>query len=305
MVHLSACNEVESGGIPAEQRFVLPLRTPPILPPRGFTLIELLVVIAIIAILAALLLPALARAKGKALQIACLNNSRQLQVCWHLYSDDNTDVMPPNGGDGQSVARAAVYTVNDSWLLGNAWLDQDTTHIKQGVLHNYNTSPAIYKCPADRSTVMDKGQLPRTRSISMSLYMNGKPSKDSKAYGDYNKCWHKTMQIQNPGPSKAAVFVDEHENSIQQGMFVINAPDQWAHFGMPLWSWISFPSTRHGGGGTLSFADGHTELWRWVEPNTVSLSKMPPWLVLKPGAGANDRDLTKLFNAVPAKVPIQ
>ena len=147
--------------------------------------------------------------------------------------------------------------------------------------------------------------LPRTRSISMSIYMNGKPSRESKAYGDYEKCWHKTMQIQNPGPSKAAVFVDEHESSIQQALFCINAPDQWLHFGMPLWSWISFPATRHGGGGTLSFADGHTELWRWIEPNTTRLAGLPPWLVLKPGAGANDRDLTKLFNAVPAKVPIQ
>jgi len=272
--------------------------------PCGFTLIELLVVIAIIAILAALLLPALARAKAKALQTGCLNNCRQLQLCWQMYADDNADVLPPNGGQGPSVARTAVYTTSDSWLLGNAYTDQTTANIEQGVLFAYNKSTAIYKCPADRSTVQDKGQIPRTRSISMSFYMNGKPSPGSPAYGDVNDCWHKTASIRNPSPSQAAVFIDEHENSIQQGMFLMNNPNQLMNFGMPVWSWISFPSTRHSGGCSLSFADGHMEAWRWVEPNTITLSGFPPWLVLKPGAGANDRDLSKLFTAMPAQVPI-
>jgi prepilin-type processing-associated H-X9-DG protein len=222
-----------------------------------------------------------------------------------MYANDNADVMPPNGGAGPSVARTAVYSTSDSWLLGNAFTDQDATHIQQGVLFSYNTSVGIYKCPADRSTVQDKGVIPRTRSISLSFYMNGKPSPSSPAYGDYGNCWHKTSQILNPGASTAAVFVDEHENSIQQAIFLENNPNLWLNFGMPLWSWISFPTTRHGGGATLSFADGHAEKWRWVEPNTTIPSGMPPWTVLKPGADANDQDISRLFTAIPATAPIQ
>lgn len=270
----------------------------------AFTLIELLVVIAIIAILAAMLLPALSKAKSKAYQTACLNNYKQLQICWQMYADDNEDTMPPNGGDGAAVARAAVYTIPDSWLLGNAWLDDTNTYIQQGVLYSYNKSTSIYKCPADRSTVRDLGVIPRTRSVSMSIYMNGKPSPYSKAYGKYENVWHKLTQIHNPGSSKAAVFVDEHEKSIQQAIFCLNAPDLWLHFGMPLWSWISFPATRHNNGCTLTFADGHAETWRWREPNTQKIANLNTWIVLKPAAGAADRDLSRFFEAVPEKVPI-
>src|SRR5437762_7971253 len=180
---------------------------------RAFTLIELLVVIAIIAILAALLLPAFAKAKAKAQQIGCLNNYRQLQFCWQMYCDDNQDTLPANEAINISYDRAALSVGVNSWLQGNAWTDTSLTNIERGVLFKYNQSVNIYKCPADRSTVRDKGQIPRTRSVSMSMYMNvrGDPT-DS----DYRRCWHKTQDIRRPGPIKALVFIDEHEKSIQQ-----------------------------------------------------------------------------------------
>lgn len=277
--------------------------------PAGFTLIELLVVIAIIAILAAMLLPALSKAKAKAHEISCLSNIKQLQLCWQMYTGDNEDKLPPNGGNGPGVSRPAVYTSSESWLKGNAFTDPDDSNIKEGVLFNYNKSTAIYKCPADRSIVLD-GTDPtipntqRNRSVSMNWYMNGKPTANSDAYGDVDKCWHKTAEIHNPGASDAAVFVDEHEKSISQAGFWLNHPNAWMPLGGTLWRWLSFPATRHNNGGTLTFADGHAERWQWKEPRTREISAMNKWLVLQ-NTSANDRDLARFFSAIPRTAPIQ
>jgi prepilin-type processing-associated H-X9-DG protein len=101
------------------------------------------------------------------------------------------------------------------------------------------------------------------------------------------------------------VFIDEHEKSIQQSAFGINAPDRWWFFGTTQWTWISFPATRHNNGCTFTFADGHAEVWRWLEPNTMRISGLNTWIVLQLAAGRNaDRDLGRLFQTVPEKVPI-
>ena len=234
----------------------------------GFTLIELLVVIAIIAMLAAMLLPALSRAKGKAQQITCLNNLKQLTAGWYLYIDDNNDRLALNN---------PVGTLPDSsWITGSMTDSTEATNsylLQIGQLWPYLKSLSAYRCPSDQS-MADNG--PKVRSYSLngqfgSTHDTEAAPWDSQLEAMSNPGYPPSMkltQITKPSPALALAFADESELTIDDGFFLICLPKI---DGTPNDEWGNLPAfRRHNNNGTsFSFADGHSELWKWLDPRTT------------------------------------
>jgi prepilin-type N-terminal cleavage/methylation domain-containing protein/prepilin-type processing-associated H-X9-DG protein len=237
----------------------------------GFTLLELLVVIAIIAILAALLLPALSKAKQKAQSIACQNNLKQLNLCWHLYVADYNDFLVPNNSvavisSGTNPPPGAM-TRGVSWCPGfNLRTESEPTNVMSGMLFPYNSAAGIYHCPGDNSVVENfSGQKlfsPRVRSYNMSQSVNGYPEFDPNLF-KYIPAYKKFTEIRRPIPSELFVFIDENEDTILDSQFG-NPPAGSPYFWPDIW-W-DMPSNRHSRGANLSFADGHVEQWKWRVP---------------------------------------
>ncbi len=243
----------------------------------AFTLIELLVVIAIIAILAALLLPALSRAKIQAQSIACMNNLNQLEICLQLYVTDHNDYFAPNDSIALAGDPNASLSTGLSWLPDlNAVTEIDPSNIINGLLFPYNRSLAIYHCPADHSTLETPDGQPlsqlRWRSYNMSQSVNGYPQ--GEPYYQYLPAWARSTDIRQPPPSRLFVFIDESADTIEDAEF--GNPPIGSIF--PQNQWWDMPSDRHGQGANLSFADGHVEHWKWAVPKKFSawIQAVPP-----------------------------
>jgi prepilin-type N-terminal cleavage/methylation domain-containing protein/prepilin-type processing-associated H-X9-DG protein len=262
---------------------------------RGFTLIELLVVIAIIAILAAMLLPALSRAKAKALGIQCMSNNRQLAIAWRMYAEDSQDQLILSSDDGTGTGPSGNQLNVYSWTLthlnfsaSNPLNWDPTLDIMVRPLWPYNKCAGIYKCPSDRSVVADPSGVthPRVRSISMNFFLGGFAGGSAasgvgvKAWGNLYPIYRKLSSLNNkatsPGPDKTFVFLDEREDCINWGNFMTDMsgyPCTLYPNGNPgLYEWNEdLPASYHGQACGFSFADGHSEIHRWRDGRT-----MPP-----------------------------
>jgi len=246
----------------------------------GFTLVELLVVIAIIAILAAVLLPVLSKAKARTRTTLCLNNLKQLTIAFHSYVTDGGDKIMANhasvsaGSKDEPAWVAGLMTYeNDpfinrdfrteatNWALFATGSESTRTPYfnvprSYGSIGPYAKNPKVYKCPADESySVFDGNKEPRVRSYNINPAMN------SPNFGGIagNRM---VLLSQVRDASRMLVFLDEHEDTIDGAVFRETARGK---FGI----WNSLPAARHSGGGTLSYVDGHVELRKWKDPQTL------------------------------------
>jgi prepilin-type processing-associated H-X9-DG protein len=244
--------------------------------PRGqpaFTLLELLVIVAALAMLSATLLPAFAKVRRTTAGTQCLDNKKQLTLAWLQYADDNAGNLCPN-------INVSTFPGPPSWIIESVenFVPDNTDNTNVLLLANAKLGPycnrqfRLFKCPADIYTCIEGGQnLPRVRSISMNGYIEGGaylttgkgslPPNEAVWYGGFT-AYNKISDIVRPPPNNLFVFLDVHPDSISDGLFITDMADTTSS------AWVDLPASYHNRACGFSFADGHAEIHKWLNPVT-------------------------------------
>jgi prepilin-type N-terminal cleavage/methylation domain-containing protein/prepilin-type processing-associated H-X9-DG protein len=240
---------------------------------QGFTLIELLVVLAVIATLAGLLLPSLAGGVRQARRSQCINNQRQLLLTWNLYHGDNNELEVANGhgpvpgpiglnSAGREPNVAKFWVPGDDHFYYVAFTNADLlTDPQSAMFAPYLRSKAVYKCPEDHGSVKVTGigRIPHVRSYSMNAYLGWSVDR-AELNPDY-RVFAKTSEMTGSSPAGLFVFQDVHPDNLCYPAFMVRMPGEDEQF-------YHYPSSLHNGRGVLTFADGHAETHRWLDPRT-------------------------------------
>jgi prepilin-type N-terminal cleavage/methylation domain-containing protein/prepilin-type processing-associated H-X9-DG protein len=264
----------------------------------GFTVIELLAVLAMLALLTAVLLPALAGTRQNSQVIGCLANQRQLAAAWIMYANDNNDVLVPNrglagangvayNGDPRQEPQLQPGGANADWCPGNLLNNGDVVPgpypggsryswwIQTGLLYPYINNIGVYRCPADHSIVPRGGgafTAPAPRTYSMNSWVQPMdapggapvPWLGITGYLYYTKL----SSFTRPGPSKTWVFIEQSPNNIDDGFFEIDPRETT--------TWYASPAVLHGNASVLAFADGHTDTHRWTDSSMITATPSSP-----------------------------
>lgn len=248
-------------------------------------MVELLSVITIILIVVGLLSAALNQTRYRTLRVICLDNMKQLQLGWMLYADDHNEQMALNKTDpvrGRIGLVAVARSSTNSWVAGNPKEDRSFENLARGTLYPYVRHPEVYRCPMDTS--LAKYGNYRTRSYSINAYLGG----DDEDLDPRVKM--RTVELLNPPPERVFVFIEEHEDSVWNGGFLVLPRER---FSINAGSWNSTPADRHMRGCNMTFADGHLEYWKWLSPKKANLSNT---LIGNP---KDLKDLRRLQECVP------
>jgi prepilin-type N-terminal cleavage/methylation domain-containing protein len=278
---------------------------------RGFTLIELLVVIAIIAILAALLLPVLNKAKQQGQGSKCLDNLRQIATAWTMYNADYRTYFVPNGAEAAEPSGPTDPRLNPGqeyaqWCPGRQDVAADLSaptatpnigyqYIMAGLLYQYAKNVGVYLCPADNSSFPFSGGIaePRVRSISMNSWLNELVLPGNQIWG-YSATavlreYKKEADLTIPGPGNTFLVVDENPWSINDAFFVEDPLEGF--LGNPPGYWVDCPASYHAGSGGICFTDGHGQIKDWKDQRVLQNNTPGVW----PNNGNNNTPLPPTY----------